>query len=260
MRAGLRAISTLLGFLHVWLAARVRVPFLAPRARAQLAGALSLKTLARLGIAVRVRGEPARRGACLLVANHVSWLDVQVLSGIWGARFVAKVETSRWPVVGGIARGFGALFVRRESIRDAARTKDVVARALASGELVAVFPEGTTTDGTELRRFHPAFFQAALDARVAVQPVALRYCRADGSTNRAASFVGDMTFLASLWNVIREPALTVEVSIARPLSPYGRDRRALAAAAQRSIPTALALPAQIEPAPPPRQRPRRSAA
>jgi 1-acyl-sn-glycerol-3-phosphate acyltransferase len=262
IRHGCRVVRTLLGFLHVWFVARFVAPRLGPAARARVSRELSIRTLTRLGLAVHVRGaRNVIRVPCLLVANHVSWLDVQVLNALVEARFVAKSETRRWPIVGGIARGFGTFFLCRASLRDAARAKDAVARALAGGETVAVFPEGTTTEGTSLRRFHPAFFQAAIDAGVGVQPIALRYRRPDGSTCREASFVGDMTFLESVSGVVREPALTVEVTVGGALAPHGRDRRELAAAAQRCIATALALPPEsVEPSRAAPPRPRRSAA
>jgi 1-acyl-sn-glycerol-3-phosphate acyltransferase len=247
----------LVGFLGVWVVARFQAPRLSPAARGRLASTIARRTLAGLGIAVRVRGRrDAARGPCLLVANHVSWLDVQVLNALWDARFVAKSEMRRWPVVGGIAQAFGAFFLRRGHFRDAARVKDAVAETLVARQTVAVFPEATTSDGSSVLRFRHAFFQAALDAGVPVQPVALRYRRADGVPTQAASFVGDMTFLASLRNVLAERTLVVDVAIGAPLAPFGRDRRELAAAARERIATALGLPAGAIDAPalPPRRR------
>lgn len=253
-----RLVRTLAGFVGVWCIARIHAPRLAPRDRGKLASAIAKRTLARLGVEVRVRGRRnTTTGPCLLVANHVSWLDAQVLNALWDARFVAKIETRRWPIVGGIAKAFGAFFLRRAHFRDAARVKDAVASALARGQTVAVFPEGTTTDGTALRCFRPAFFQAAIDAGVAVQPVALRYRRPDGTPSLAASFVGDMSFFESLSNVLRERALTVEVWIEPAVSPLIRDRRDLATAAQQRIGTALGLFPDAVEAPLPSRRPSR---
>jgi 1-acyl-sn-glycerol-3-phosphate acyltransferase len=262
MRSPRRLVTTLLGFLRIWLTARLWAPRLSFRPRARLAGALARRTLDHLGVALRVAGRRhVARDPRLLVANHVSWLDVQVLSALFDARFVAKSETRRWPIVGGIARGFGVFFLRRGSRRDAARVKDAVAAALARGESVVVFPEGTTTDGTALRRFHPAFFQAAIDVGVPVQPIALRYRRPDGSTCLAAGFVDDMTFLESLRNVARESSLTADVAIGPALSPWACERRDLAGTAQRWIAATLRLaPDAVEPSMSPRRRARRVAA
>jgi 1-acyl-sn-glycerol-3-phosphate acyltransferase len=251
-----RAIA---GFGVVWLAARWRAPRLGDVERRRLAGALARRTLARLDVHPRVTGRGFTPGGpCLLVVNHVSWLDVQVLNAVFDARFVAKSETAAWPVVGAIARGFGTFFLRRGSIRDAARVVGRVTAAIARGETVAVFPEGTTTDGLRLGRFHPAFFQAAIDAGVPVHPVAIRYRRPDGTISTAAPFVGDMTFLASLLRIAREPALTAELSLCPPLATIGRDRRQLAATAQHAVARSLDLAASAVDAPvPPRRRARR---
>jgi 1-acyl-sn-glycerol-3-phosphate acyltransferase len=260
MRHTRRLGGTLLGFLRVWLVARTHAPRLSPHARSRLSSRLARRSLTRLGIRVRVRGSLASDAPCLLVANHVSWLDVQVLNAIRPARFVAKIETRDWPVIGGIADGFGTFFIRRGSWRDAGRVKDALARALASGETVVVFPEGTTTDGTQLRCFRPALFQAAIDAGVPVHPIALRYRRPDGTPTAAADFVGDMTFFESLSNVAREPAIVADVWIGPAIPAAASDRRSLAALAQRAIAAELGLSrTAVEPALPARE-PRRRAA
>src|SRR5262249_55424528 len=139
---------------------------------------------------------------------------------------------------------------------DAARVVRAVGTALGRGETVAVFPEGTTTDGLRLGRFHPAFFQAAIDAGVPVQPVAIRYRQADGTVSTAAAFVGDTTFVASVLQTAREPALTVEVRVCPPLATLGRTRREVAAAAQHAVAHALALPASVVEPSLPVRRPR----
>src|SRR6185369_9804553 len=157
-------------------------------------------------------------------------------------RFVAKSETRRWPVCGGIAAGFDTIFLERANVRDAARVKARVASALEAGQSVAVFPEGTTTDGRSLGRFYAALFEAAIEAGVPVQPIALRYPRADGAANPAAAFVDDMTFLDSLLLVAREPRLVARLTFAPAIDTSTRCRRRLAAEARRAIADALDLP------------------
>ncbi len=137
--------------------------------------------VARFNIDVVTRGEPPASNERLLwVSNHVSWLDTYVLHTISGARFVAKDEVAAWPIIGTAARRFGTFFHRRGCFRDAWRMSREVGRALAQGYPAAVFPEGTTTDGEVLLPFRNAFFQAAIDAAVPVQPVAIRYLGRDG--------------------------------------------------------------------------------
>jgi len=215
-----------------------------PRLTAALAVDCAQRTLASLDVDVAIRGESQLRdGPLLIVANHVSWLDVQVLNAVRSLRFVAKSETRRWPICGGIAAGFDTIFLERANVRDAGRVKACVASALEAGQSVAVFPEGTTTDGRSLGRFYAALFEAAIEAGVPVQPIALRYPRADGAANPAAAFVDDMTFLDSLLQVAREPRLVARLTFAPAIDTSTRCRRRIAAQARRAIAEALDLPA-----------------
>jgi 1-acyl-sn-glycerol-3-phosphate acyltransferase len=120
---------------------------------------------------------------------------------------------------------------------------------------VAVFPEGTTTDGACIGRFYAALFEAALEAGVPVQPVAVRYRAADGRRATAAAFVGEMTFAASLVRVVRTRGLVAELWFGPPLAPAGRSRRELAAVAREMIADALALPVSARAPQPPARHP-----
>ena len=237
-----RLARVVAAFAVVWLAARMRAPRLAREERRDLARRLARRALASLDVQIRVCGRLRAADPSLVVANHVSWLDIQVLNAVFGARFVAKDETSSWPVIGAIARGFETFFLRRGSRRDAARVMAAVASALAAGDTVVVFPEGTTTDGTRLGRFHPAFFQAALNAQVPLRPVGIRYTTADGEQSLAASFIGDMTFLDSLLAILRERPLIAELRAGDVLTHERATRRALAASAQACIGRELGIP------------------
>jgi 1-acyl-sn-glycerol-3-phosphate acyltransferase len=228
----------------LWGAARFVAPRLDPAERRRLSTRLAQRTLGSLRLAVTRRGEMAPADEpMLVVANHVSWLDVYVLNASRPMRFVAKAETRSWPVVGTIADGFDSLFIVRGSVRDAARVKARVAEALRAGESVAVFPEATTTDGRAVKPFYAAMFQAAIDADVRVQPVAIRYPGPDGRPNPAAAFIDDMAFTTSLLRVVGEPFLRAEARFGPPLPVVGRHRGELAAAARAFIVDALALPA-----------------
>ena len=229
-----------------WTGAAVVAPRLAPITRRRLARHLARRTLRTLGVSVTHRGvAPAEAEPLLVVANHVSWLDVYVLNALLAARFVAKSETAGWPLVGTITRGFDAIYIVRGSFRDAARVKDVVAAALAAGERVVVFPEATTTDGTWMLRFRAAMFQAAIDADARVLPVALCYRGRDGRPDPAPAFIDDMTFVESLRRVLRAPAIRAEVVFGRPLATHGVDRRALAEAADAIVRRTLRLPPSV---------------
>lgn len=214
---------------RVYASARLRSLRLGPCARRELAAAFAREMLDVLEVRSQVRGQPLpSTDPVLIVANHVSWLDMYVLNAVAGARFVAKSEVRGWPFFGTIATRFDTFFIVRGSYRDAGRMRIAVARALGLGERVAVFPEGTTTDGTTVGRFFPALFQAAIDARAPVQPAALRYRDAHGLPSAAPAFVGDTTVLASVRQVLREPVLSAEAILGPSLDPAGRTRRELA--------------------------------
>ncbi|MEU5089246.1 lysophospholipid acyltransferase family protein [Streptomyces sp. NPDC021356] len=185
------------------------------------------------GVRVRISGTAAPTGGLLLVANHISWLDVPLLAAVRPARMLAKSEVRRWPLVGPLAARGGALFIERDRLRALPGTVALLAETLRAGAAVAAFPEGSTWCGRGRGRFHRAVFQAALDAGVPVQPVTIGYRRAGGATSTAPAFVGEDTLAASLWRVVRARGLVAEVAV-RPVIPPGshRDRRALAGAAE----------------------------
>lgn len=240
---GARRTARVLGqLLHAWVAAVVVTPRLDQDRRRNLAVRLARQTLHAFDVPFVVRGAvPAPGEPLLVVANHVSWLDVYALNAVMECRFVAKSETCRWPLVGTITRGFDSIFIVRGSFRDARRVKEVVTAALRAGERVVVFPEGTTTDGTRLRRFHPALFQAAIDAGVRVQPVALRYPDAHGRPDPRAAFIDDVSLVASLSGMLHEPVLRAEMIFAVPIAPAGKTRQELAWLARQTIASQLGL-------------------
>ncbi|WP_225635815.1 lysophospholipid acyltransferase family protein [Streptomyces solaniscabiei] len=185
------------------------------------------------GVRLRVTGAAAPTGGLLLVANHVSWLDVPLLAAVRPARMLAKSEIRRWPVAGPLAARGGVLFIERDRLRALPDTVALVARALREGAAVAAFPEGSTWCGRAHGRFRRAVFQAALDAGVPVQPVRIRYRTGARTPSTVPAFVGEDVLLASLWRVVSARGLTAEVEVC-PAVPPGRhpDRRSLADAAQ----------------------------
>lgn len=193
------------------------------------------------GVRVRVTGAPAPAGGLLLVANHVSWLDIPLLAAVRPARMLAKSEVRQWPVAGALAARGGALFIERDRLRALPDTVAALALALRAGAAVAAFPEGSTWCGRAHGAYRRAVFQAALDAGVPVQPVHLRYRAGEREVSTAPAFVGADTLLASVWRVASSRGLTAEVEVC-PVVPAGRhpDRRSLAEAAEaarRTFPT-----------------------
>ena len=237
-----RAVRLALALAHTSWHARRHADALGsePWRRAVERGAARL--LDAVAVEVEVRGaRPLLAGPVLLVANHVSWIDVQALGAVAGTRFVAKSEVRDWPVVGAMAARFGTLFIRRRSLRDAARVKSELAKLLVTGERVVVFPEGTTTDGSRVGPFYAALLQAAVDAAIPVQPVAVRYRELDGAPSPAAAFVDDMTFADSLARVLARPRLVAELTFGPPIWAADKTRRELASRCREFITDALAL-------------------
>ncbi|MFP4080527.1 MAG: lysophospholipid acyltransferase family protein [Ectothiorhodospira sp.] len=187
-----------------------------------------------LGVRVHVLGHPVE-GPALMVANHVSWLDIPVIGAHAPVGFLSKSEVRRWPVIGWMARFTATVFIRRGEHGAADEVTRALAGQMERGGAVVVFPEGTTTDGTRVRRFHPRLFAAAQQAGCPVQPVALRYHpRPDGQPG-VAPFVGGESFLSHALRLLGEPGLGVDVVFAPPLAPEDLDRRGLAREAQAAV-------------------------
>jgi len=195
----------------------------------------SAKLLRLMGLALEVQGVP-QPGPLLVVANHVSWLDIAALhAGCPQARFVSKADVLRWPLIGWLVRGAGTLFIERGKKRDALRVVHELAQALQDGDTVAVFPEGTTSDGRGVLPFHANLLQAAIAGGTPVQPVVLRFSDPRHAVSPAAEFVGDTTLLQSLWRLASAEGLRVQVRWLAPLPSANASRRDLALSLQAVI-------------------------
>jgi 1-acyl-sn-glycerol-3-phosphate acyltransferase len=175
----------------------------------------------------------------LLLANHVSWLDILAVHAVHAVRFVSKADVRRWPLVGFLVASGGTLFIEREKKRDALRVVHHVAGALRDGAAVALFPEGTTGTGRALLPFHANLLQAAVAAQAPVQPVALRFSDAGTAFSDAVLYLGETTLLQSLWRVAAADGLAAHVELLPALAVEGLDRRALAAEVRGRIQAAL---------------------
>jgi 1-acyl-sn-glycerol-3-phosphate acyltransferase len=184
----------------------------------------------------------------LIVANHISWLDVVVLSALLppaaGTCFLAKAEVARWPVIGAFARGLGMAFIDRTSAFRSYRALPSLAEGLRARSLL-LFPEGTTTDGAGIAPLKPMGFELAARTGVPVQPLFLRYCDGAGRLSRAPAFLGDDTLLESVLRLACAPAVAVTVAVL-PVLPAA-PRKGLAQAVAASF-TAVA---ERQPAPRP---------
>ena len=229
----MQAIFKLLhGLWHVlagWYTIYFRFPQLSPQQREARVQVWAAQLLRIWDIGLEVRGQPVLTGPALMVCNHISWLDILVIHATRHCRFVSKSELREWPLIGTLATGAGTLYIERESRKDALRMVKEMARALMAGDVLAVFPEGTTGDGFDMLPFHANLIQSAIDADAPVQPLALQFV--DSKTNEismAARFVGDDTLVGSIWRTLNAEGLKAVVNFGELEMANGQDRRAWA--------------------------------
>lgn len=219
----------------LWMVA-LRFPRLSPEQQGVRVQAWSMALLGHLGIALQVRGPLPLLGPVLLVANHLSWLDIPVLHAARHCRFVSKSDIQDWPLIGTLATAAGTLYIERRVRRDARRVVQQMTGALRERAVLAVFPEGTTGDGTVLLPFHANLLQAALDAGAPVQPVGLRFVdAASGAASAAPVYAGDTTLLASVWRTACAPPLRAVVHYGAAEPSQGRERRAWSAQLREAV-------------------------
>ena len=231
-----RAVLRLASLLAVLLVGIVLIPVvgrLSATTRDRLTRAWCRTIVRAAGIRLRITGTAPPAGGLLLVANHISWLDIPLLAAVRPGRMLAKAEIRQWPVAGVLTASSGALFIERDRLRALPRTVGRIANSLRDGAAVVVFPEGSTWCGRAQGHFRRAVFQAALDAAVPVQPVRLHYRHDGGAATTAPAFVGSDSLLASVWRVVSARRLVAEVRVQPVLQPGSApDRRALAHAAE----------------------------
>ena len=226
----LRALWKLLrGLWHVLMgiwAIYVRFPQLGPEQREMRVQAWALQFLALWDIHLKVLGQPVAQGPALMVCNHISWLDISVIHAARHCRFVSKSDIRDWPLVGALATGAGTLYIERTSRKDALRMVKEMADAMTNGDVVAVFPEGTTSDGRDLLPFHANLIQSAIQAQAPVQPMSLQFVDAEsGEPSFAPCYIGDDTLLGSMWRTLSAPRIMAVVHFGELQHAEGRDRR-----------------------------------
>lgn len=246
-----RACRLAMHLLHGILLA-VIFPHLHQTVQSRVLMTWSRKLLEILNVCLQIEGQLPMRGegGCLIVANHISWLDIFVLNAIYPARFIAKSEVCGWPVIGWLCRRSGTIFIERAArpkrmSQDASLINQRVRLSLEQGACIGLFPEGTTTDGQQVGHFHSALMQPVIDAKAKLCPVALRYRNGEGKPSSAAAFTGDMTLAQSIWKILRCQQHNALVVYTPTLAPDGANRRVLARAAQQAITEVLQLAGTI---------------
>jgi 1-acyl-sn-glycerol-3-phosphate acyltransferase len=176
--------------------------------------ACSRSVLRSLGVAVRVQGTPPARG--LVVSNHLSYLDILVISAAVPCFFVSKLEVARWPYFGWAARTAGTIFLDRASRSSAAAVAGEMSVRLALSVPVLLFPEGTSTDGAQVLRFHPRLMEPATRSGAPITPVAIRYVLAGGVQERELCWFGDVGFVSHLWKVLGVAGFSAQLQFGAP--------------------------------------------
>ncbi len=201
-----------------------------------------------MGVRVKLEGEPLSKGPVVLAGNHVSWLDIVMIASLGRVRFISKDDVAEWPLFGTLARLQNTLFVSRTRKTDTGKMTDSMRRALADGDRLVLFAEGTTSDGGQVLRFRPALLGALVgDAKdVMVQPFTVAYLRRDGlpiSRGQRATlgWYGDLDLLPSLLDIIHGGPLDVSLILGEPknVSELG-GRKAAALALEGEVRQTLA--------------------
>jgi 1-acyl-sn-glycerol-3-phosphate acyltransferase len=195
-----------------------------PRQKAEWLHHVCAGGLAAMEIQVFATGHFPANG--LIVANHLSYLDILVLSATLPCALISKAEIERWPIIGRFARWAGTVFVKRHRKGDAAQKNSAVTESLATGVPIVLFPEGRTTDGHQVLRFHSTMLQPALDIRAMITPCALAYELDEGSIEHEVCYWGDMTLWPHGMNLLGKRAVRARISFGDPIPAVG-DRKPL---------------------------------
>ena len=197
----------------------------------------SLNLLNILNVRLFLHGKPPAYGSrpLMVVANHVSWLDIFAINAIVPSRFVSKAEVRAWPVFGWLSMRSGTVFIERARRHDTLRVNHLIAAALRAGDVFAVFPEGTTTDGSTVLKFHASLLEPAIEAEAAVQPVALRYERSDATLCTEAAYTNGKSLWDVLMGMTSQHEILAHVCFLDPIVPEARHRREIAEEAHDAI-------------------------
>ncbi len=188
-----------------------------------------------IGINMNISHLPAR---AMVISNHVSWLDIFVINSLSPCRFVAKSNIRSWPLMGWIAGHAGAIYISRGNKADVRRIYHYLIEQIEAGERIAFFPEGTVSEQGTLLPFHANLFEAAIHAKVPIQPVALRYVDASGELHPAVAFNG-VPFAKSIVNVLNAGAINVELNGLEVVPSENVHRRDLATVSRQVVAAAL---------------------
>ena len=215
----------------------------APR-RAAITGWWARKLLRILNILLSIHGARPTKDArnLIIAANHISWADIFVINAAQPACFIAKAEIRDWPIAGWLCEKAGTIFIRRTRRRDTAKINETMHQVLAEGTTIGFFPEGTTTAGDKLLKFHSSLFEPAVANAAIIAPVAIGYRSSDGNSTYAAAFIGELSFVESVARIISIKSMIAEITFAPQINATGMTRRELALRSEAAIARILNVP------------------
>lgn len=240
LRRTYRLIRLGLHLLEAMLIAGLLFPIVNHAGRDRLISYWSRHLLTVLGVRIQAEHAPSLQGGALLVCNHVSWLDIYLIHSARRVYFVSKSEVRGWPILGWLAQQGGTLFLNRGRRADTARVNHSMGELMQQSAWVAVFPEGTTSDGRGLRRFLPSLLQPAVTLGCPIIPAALRYRTRAGDYTEAPAYIDEISMWGSLKRIISEPGLVAELKFGEPFVP-DRHRRELATHAESVVARLLGM-------------------
>jgi len=235
----LRKLALVLHLMRGALTCALLFPWLGEAARHSHIRRWSLRLLRLCGITLELQGEPPATGkghGAMVVSNHISWLDIYVINCWHPVRFVAKSEIRDWPLIGWLCKQTGTIFIERARKRDAHRVLHDITNVMRQGDLVCVFPEGTTSDGSTVLPFHANLMQAPISGGLPVQPLGLAYL--DAATRQpttAPAYIGDLSLLQCLDAILKSPPIIARLSFAPALHAASASRRELGEAAREVV-------------------------
>ncbi len=237
-----RFVSLIIHFISGLLQSFI-YPHLNHRTQHRMAKKWAQRFLRILNIQLHYQGALPRddQARVILVANHISWLDVIAILAVCPVRFVAKSEILSWPIIGKLSDNAGTIFIAREKRNDTLKINQILSKLLMAGDRIAIFPEGTTSDGTHLLHFHASLLQFAVASKGLVCPVAIQYRDSMNQATTVTAYV-DVTITQSLQLILQQPSCHVELTFLVPLHGEEKNRRELARLTEQAISHQLALP------------------
>ncbi len=229
----------------LWLCAVV-LPRRSASSRESTIRKWSQKLLQIFGVRVELFRHDSVLQPGVVAANHLSWLDIFVIDAVQPCRFVAKAEIRSWPLLGYLCSSTRTIFISRSNARDVRKIFQQMAEGIEDGDTIAFFPEGTTASQGALLPFHANLFEAAINAGVPIQPIALRYLDCDGNLHGATEYTGDITFGQSMMRLLRTHTVRAQITVLPQIASDIGNRRVLASATRSSIAEGLGHPPEFD--------------